>query len=639
MAWWLLWAAVLCIPLGAWSSALHVYGRLPRIEHVTLSPPGSRIAFAKTEGDNRVITVYSVADHKLLRGLKVGQQKLRHIGWADEDHLLITTSTTTIPLGYWGYESEWFQVQVYDVRDGSLALIGADGDRMNKIELMNAVLGDVAVRHVDGHTLLFFRGLEAASNGGLAFVRFDVDTHATRVIRPAKRGNNGWLVDDGGEVAAEETYDPDTRHWSIRARVNGSFVEVASGQENIEFPELLGWGPTQDTLLLEQLEDGDPVWRLVSVKDGTIGKPMAERQILQSPIESHNRMVGGVHLEDRSDYVFFDPLARYNWDMVLQMFPGEHVALESSTEDFRKFVVRVEGKKGYRVALVDLDARRITPLGDVYEEVQQPFEVRRLTYPAADGTPIPAYLTLPRDKLAKNMPLVVLPHGGPEVRDTAAFDWWAQALADQGYAVLQPNYRGSSLTYEFISKGFGEWGRKMQTDLSDGVRYLAKQGLVDPKRVCIVGGSYGGYAALAGVALDPGVYRCAVSVAGIGDIRRMLKWDNARSDRIGSSDNPTERYWDRFLGIKGPDDPTLDAISPIKHLDAITVPVLLIHGRDDTVVGYEQSQEMYEALHRLKKEVEFVTLQHEDHWLSRSDTRMQMLETSVAFLRAHNPPD
>jgi len=353
------------------------------------------------------------------------------------------------------------------------------------------------------------------------------------------------------------------------------------------------------------------------------------------------RMIGGVHIADDSRYVFFDPAMQARWDAVTHAFAGERVRLASMDERFEKFVVRVEGQKdGFVYELVDLTAHRADIVGDVYEGLGKPLEVRRITYAAADGLQIPAYLTLPQGRAEKNLPLIVFVHGGPQARDTADFYWWSQALAAQNYAVLQPNYRGSDLGRKFIAAGYGEWGRKMQTDLSDGVRYLVKEGIVDPARVCVVGASYGGYAALAGVTLDPQVYRCAVSVAGLSDLKRMLEWVNEWvSARSEQRHNWSQRYWNRFMGVSGPADPVLDAISPIKHLAAVTAPVLLIHGRDDTVVPYEQSSAMYDALKGAQKSVEFVTLQHEDHWLSRSATRLQMLQTSVAFLRAHNPPD
>jgi dipeptidyl aminopeptidase/acylaminoacyl peptidase len=176
----------------------------------------------------------------------------------------------------------------------------------------------------------------------------------------------------------------------------------------------------------------------------------------------------------------------------------------------------------------------------------------------------------------------------------------------------------------------------MQTDLSDGVRHLEREGIIDPKRVCIIGGSYGGYAALAGVTLDPGIYRCAVSVAGVSDLKRFLEWVNSR-DRAGA--HISQRYWDRFMGVENHKDLNLDAISPIKHIDAVDVPILLIHGRDDTVVPFEQSAVMLRALQKANKKVELVTLKNEDHWLSRGETRLQMLKSSMAFIEANNPPD
>ena len=232
------------------------------------------------------------------------------------------------------------------------------------------------------------------------------------------------------------------------------------------------------------------------------------------------------------------------------------------------------------------------------------------------------------------MPLVVLPHGGPASRDLPNFDWWAQAIASRGYAVLQVNFRGSDgFGSEFERAGYGEWGRKMQTDLSDGVRYLAAQGTIDPKRVCITGASYGGYAAMAGPTLDRGVYRCAVAVAGVSDLGRMIAHASYAQGRSAF------RYWKRFMGAESASDPKLDEISPAKLAARSDAPILLIHGVDDTVVPYEQSQIMADALRKAGKPVAFVTMKGEDHWLSKGATRLEMLTATVAFLEMHNPPN
>lgn len=637
--WLLIGCALAAAPCARAALPLEVYGRLPRLENLALSPDGARIAFARTEGNDRTVAVMSIATHSMLSGVRVGQQKLRYLKWADNDRLLIETSVTTAPYGFVGDASEWTQMQVFDVATQRLFQI-PQPDTFNHVDLMNVVMGRAMVRHLNNRTVLFVPGVQITREATLALVRVDLATQQSRVVKPGKPGTLGWVVDEAGDVQAEETYAQEDGRWRIFMRLDGRLQEVASGKQGLEYPELLGWGPTPDTLLLAMMEHGDPVWKLMSLKNGSIGAPMAGTETLNEPIEHPltNRMIGGVSIGDSEEYVFFDPAVKASWEAILRAFPGEHVLYESASADFGKFIVRVEGAKhGLRYMLVDLQSHQAAALGEVYEGVTQPLEVRSISYPAADGTKIPAYLTLPRDKAPKGLPLVVLPHGGPAVRDTADFDWWSQALADQGYAVLRPNYRGSATTWDFMSSGFGQWGRKMQTDLSDGVRYLAKEGLIDPARVCIVGASYGGYAALAGATLDPGVYRCAVSVAGIGDLKRWLRWENDQAG--GRKQNRAQRYWDRYLGVSGPDDPALDAISPIRHVSTETVPILLIHGKDDTVVPFEQSKVMYEALRSAKKDVELVTLKEEDHWLSRGATRLQMLEASVAFLRAHNPAD
>jgi dipeptidyl aminopeptidase/acylaminoacyl peptidase len=172
----------------------------------------------------------------------------------------------------------------------------------------------------------------------------------------------------------------------------------------------------------------------------------------------------------------------------------------------------------------------------------------------------------------------------------------------------------------------------MQTDLSDGVRALAANGTIDPKRVCIVGASYGGYAAMAGPTLDPGVYRCAASYAGVSELRRMVAWSKDQHGR------ETERYWERFMGASRPDDPKLTEASPADHVDKVKVPMLLIHGKDDTTVPIEQSLVMADALKAAGKPVELLVLDSTDHWLTKGETRLAMLKAVVAFLEKNNPP-
>jgi dipeptidyl aminopeptidase/acylaminoacyl peptidase len=226
----------------------------------------------------------------------------------------------------------------------------------------------------------------------------------------------------------------------------------------------------------------------------------------------------------------------------------------------------------------------------------------------------------------------MLPHGGPHSHDIEEFDWWAQAFASRGYAVFQPNFRGSTnrdLAFELA--GHGEWGRKMQSDISDGLAELVRRGIVDPERACIVGASYGGYAALAGVTLQQGLYRCAVSVAGIGDVSMMFRTENTEGGYWGM----LKRSLLEELGPRS----GFGEISPRRFADRADAPILLIHGRNDTVVAFEQSAKMADALKDAGKPHRLVELREEDHWLSRPATRLQMLEEAVAFVAEHNPAD
>lgn len=362
---------------------------------------------------------------------------------------------------------------------------------------MKTVFGPVTVRYVGGHTVLFMAST-SVSSPGLALFSCDLTDGSTRVVtvRPATGyvvPDATWVVDDRGDQEAESYYDEKTQHWSIAMFEGSTTRELAAGHAAVEGPRLLGYGPDGEALLIQSIEHGRKIWSLLSTKEAKFSR-MPKSEVFDFPLfDRLSRLIGGINTAGGRQYVFLNPQWDRRWAYILKAFSG---------------------------ADVDFDKDQAFPVGKLYAGIDRPLEVRRITYAAGDGLQIPAYLTLPPNRRPRDLALVVLPDDLSGQINVQRFDWWSQALAEEGHAVLQPKYRGSDLSEEFRRAGFGQWGRKMQTDLSDGVRYLVQQGIADPSKVCIVGKGYGGYAALAGVTLQPTVYRCAVSVDGLSDLAR-----------------------------------------------------------------------------------------------------------------------
>lgn len=635
------WLFLILVLFGGAATAapIEAFGHLQSFEFPAIAPDGSKFAFVTDFEGGRAIVVRALDAKMTVLGIqKLNDEKLRGIKWADNNRLLITQSQTWSTVNnIRAPRQEYFLVQSYDaVTHESHRLL----ERINKA--MNVLAGPSEPRTVDGKTVVYMRGIAFVDEQGVyGLLAYDFDSNKSRVVEAGSKYTEDWVVGENGQVVAMSDYHDDTRVWRLLLRRNGGYVEAYRATAPIETPVVEGITPDGSSILISTNDDGH--WHDIEVRiaDGAVktGVDLVgnDTDVLEDP--TTHRIIGTLRVADTYQYKFFDPEEQKHWDALMRAFKGENVELRSWSADRKQIIIRVDGEQhGSSYFLVDLASLRAEFLAPAYNDIQPADvnEVRVVSYKAADGTPIFGYLTLPKGHTDKNLPLVVLPHGGPAARDMPGFDWWSQGIASAGYAVFQPQFRGSDgFGWKFLSAGFGEWGRKMQTDLSDGVRYLAAAGTIDPKRVCIVGGSYGGYAALAGPTLDKGVYRCAVSVAGISDLGDFLRW-RARRDR--SDDDRTQRYWDRFMDASGPDDPKLKQISPIDHLDNVDVPILLIHGRDDTVVPLQQSIEMADALNAAHKPVTFIKLDGEDHWLSRPETRLQMLQATVKFLQENNPP-
>jgi dipeptidyl aminopeptidase/acylaminoacyl peptidase len=249
--------------------------------------------------------------------------------------------------------------------------------------------------------------------------------------------------------------------------------------------------------------------------------------------------------------------------------------------------------------------------------------VRSVSYPAADGTPIPGYLTLPPGSDGRGLPAVLLPHGGPEARDVWGFDWLAQYLAHRGYAVLQPNFRGSAGYGEawLQQNGFRGW-RTSIGDIADGARWLVAEGIADPQRMAIVGWSYGGYAALQSGVIEPELFDAIVAIAPVTDLQQFK--DDYRFFAGG-------RNLREYVG-SGPH--VVDG-SPARHAGRITAPVLLFHGDRDLNVLVGHSRRMHDALRDAGRPSELVVFEGLEHDLADSTARTRMLERIGAFLEAN----
>jgi len=636
---WRAFALVCLLAIGrtgpAAAAPLEAYGRLPSLEQVQISPDGTAIAFVNTADDGqRSIAVVRIADQKPLIVANVGKTKIRDLIWADDQNLLLTTSATTsaddAASGLHAARGEYYFLETLNVPTGHVTKL------LDKVEnLWSMIYGAPHVRIVGGRTYVLVETdhiHDAGNAQSLALARIDLANGDTRVVIDGQADTSEWLIDAAGQPIAETRYRETTGQWSLYLWQAGRWLLNKAIDAPDSTPELDGINRDGSAILvktpsgpMQAVALSDGVWRADPDDD--------KAYRLHDPVSRRLIAAGDDSL------TFFDPRIQAGWAGIAKAFAGERVDYVSASARFDKFVVKVEGAKdGSSFSLIDLTTHQAVWLGDEYAGVTPAdiAEVRPVTYPAADGLKISGYLTLPNGRPAKGLPLIVFPHGGPEANDDGSFDWWAQAMASRGYAVLQPNFRGSTgAGADFIAAAYGQWGRKMQTDLSDGVRYLAAQGTIDPKRVCIVGASYGGYAAMAGATLDAGVYRCAVAVSGISDLKRFRSWTISEA---GGSRNATTRYWDRLMGVKDAQDPVLEALSPARQAAKAQGPILLIHGKDDTVVPYDQSRVMAETLTQQGKPVTLITLNAEDHWLSRSETRLQMLNASMAFIEANNPP-
>jgi dipeptidyl aminopeptidase/acylaminoacyl peptidase len=478
----------------------------------------------------------------------------------------------------------------------------------------------------------------------LELVSVNVDNNHVETLAQGEKDTIGWLLDEHGHMvgrldstdSSEQPKSTDTflvldgKDWRTAATYGNASGTLATIQ---------GLSLDGNSLVIRKFGNRDkkyleslPVSAGGAVSELFSNPSYDVDQVISDPWTS--RVVGAHYMDDKFESTYFDPQLAHVQKRMEAALPGQTVVLSSWNEKRDTFLVTAEDPHNPPgVFLFTTADSHLEYLMSAYPSLQPADlgDVRPYAYKARDGLDLHAYLTLPPGKAPKNLPVVIFPHGGPDARDFLGFDWWAQFMASRGYAVFQTNFRGSTgYGALFRDAGFGQWGRKMQDDLSDGVKKLIGDGIADPKRICIVGASYGGYAALAGATFTPDLYACAVSYAGIADASSILG-----EARGAGADSSLMHYWEDRLGMTYADSKLLQAISPAFHADQVRAPILLLHSNTDTVVPVTQSVREENALTAAGKKVRFVKLEGSDHNMDRSDVRLAVLRETEAFLAAN----
>jgi dipeptidyl aminopeptidase/acylaminoacyl peptidase len=631
------------------------FGRLPQVQDAAISPSGRAIALLGGTPDHRIISIAPI-DGAQAKTVDIGKAEVRSVRWAGDNYLLVRASvldkfTDAEAGGKFAYhlDRDFVLTSQGEVKGALLRHVGAS-DLATELPIVHVMdsppvavvqglIETGEVRLVDDTRLPGKTGPAVTP----ALWRVDVATFSAQLVDKGPPTTDFWDVDAQGRARVRvESDDKDFRLLG-RADDNSPWKLLVDEKDKAKRPHYLGYADSEASVYVaEEIEGHSAQVVRYSLADGArsvVGDPFPGAASLI--VDPFTRNPVGVCAEwDKVDCRWLDARLGDLHGKLARALQGKTVSFYDWSKDRGLIIVLAEAPDAPPVwCLFDAVKGQLSPIAESYPELEGAAfgKASWFTYKSRDGLEIPAYLTLPAAPApGKKPPLVVLPHGGPAARDSYEFDWWAQFLATRGYAVLQPQFRGSSgFGRAFEDAGHKEWGGKMQTDLLDGIADLAARGMIDPARVCVVGASYGGYAALAGAALHPEAYRCAVSVNGVSDLAAFIG-EEAKSY---GGDSGAVGYWRSVIGESGADAAEIAQASPSRHAANVRAPILLIASANDTTVPPEQSRIMAYALQQEGRPAEVVTLDGDDHYLSSSGSRIKMLEAIEAFLAKNLPVD
>lgn len=601
--------------------ALEDFFRNPQKSAYALSPKGDYLAFLAPYKDRKNIYVQAVADtaSEPVRITSVTDRDLSGFSWVNNEQLVYVRD-------FGGDEN----FHLYSVgRDGKNErdLTPFSGVR---VELIDDLEDD------EQHLLIAMN-----KRNPQLFDPYRLNITTGELTQVAENPGNitSWLCDHAGKLRVAVATDGVNSSLLYRANENEAFRQVL--QTN--FKETL-------QPLYFDFDNGSTVYALSNLgrdKLAVVKFDLATGKELQLIFEHSDVDVSYMSYSRlrrvpttisfitwKREYKFLDPTVEKLYKRLSSELGSYEVVLSSTNKAEDKFIVRTFSDRSLGAFyFYDTQSDRLTKLADVSPWLQESelCEMRPIKYTSRDGLTIQGYLTLPKGVEAKNLPVVVNPHGGPWHRDVWTFNPEVQFLANRGYAVLQINFRGSTgYGRKFWEASFGQWGLKMQDDVTDGVRWLVAEGIADAKRVAIYGGSYGGYCTLAGITFTPEVYACAVDYVGVSNLFTFLNtippyWEPYRAMLYEMVGNPANAA----------DSARLHATSPVYHVDKIRVPLLIAQGAKDPRVKQSESDQIVEALKKRGVEVEYILKENEGHGFYNQENRFEFYGRMEAFFEEH----
>lgn len=628
------------------SVAAKAFGARARILDASLSPDGKQVALVVPgPGQATVVQVLNLATSSAtpVNFANGNPMALTGCGWASNQRLLCTLYGVT--------DYNYNQYLPYS------RLIALDADGKNPKPLGNVERSQAYVSTSDGYVIdwrdgssesvllarRYVRGKDSGSSvatsmaQGLGVDLLDTRTAKAQHVESARSDARIYMADGLGNVRilgidadlrfgeqtkGETTFlyrqqgSVDWKPFSLynSATETGAYVIGVDGRANVAYT-------------LKKLDGRDALYRVAL--DGSMKEELAfaHPQVDVGGIirfGRQGRIVGASYSTDLPEVHYFDQSYAALVAKLSKALPRTPlIRIVDGNADETVFLVHASSDTDPgRYFVYNTIAKTLSPIGqDRPELVGLPVgKVTPVRYPAADGTLIPGYLTLPPGGTGKSLPAIVMPHGGPSARDEWGFDWLAQFFVSRGYAVLQPNYRGSSGYGQgwFNENGFRSW-KVALGDVTDAGRWMVKEGIADPAKLAIVGWSYGGYAALQSNVVDPALFKAVIAIAPVTDLGLL------RQERRGFTNSDINL---EFIG----EGQHIEEGSPARHAAAFKAPVLMFHGTKDINVGIEESRAMDRALTKAGKKSELVVYPAIDHQLDDSNVRIDMLNKADAFL-------